>query len=71
MKIDRIDKSILVALQENARISNVDLANEVGLSPSACSRRVEQLQKSGVIEGYHTLISNRALGGVISRTASV
>ena len=51
--MDRIDRSILTALQENARISNVDLANQVGLSPSACLRRVAQLENSGVIHGYH------------------
>jgi len=66
MKLDGIDKSILKVLQENARISNVDLANEVGLSPSACSRRLEQLHKSGVIEGYQAIISNRALGQTIT-----
>ena len=42
--MDRIDRSILAALQENARISNVDLANHVGLSASACLRRVAQLR---------------------------
>ena len=66
MKLDSIDKSILRVLQDNARTSNVDLANSVGLSPSACSRRLEQLEREGVIEGYHALISNRALGQTIT-----
>ena len=50
--MDRIDRMILSALQDNARISNIDLASEVGLSPSACLRRVSLLEKSGVIQGY-------------------
>ena len=66
MKLDNIDKAILIALQRNARISNVELANHVGLSPSACSRRVEQLENSGTIEGYQALISNRSLGQKIT-----
>ena len=48
--MDRIDRMILSALQDNARISNIDLAQEVGLSPSACLRRVSLLEKSGVIQ---------------------
>ena len=55
--IDRIDRTILVQLQENARISNVDLANAVGLSPSACLRRVGLLGKSGVIDGYRAQLN--------------
>lgn len=50
--IDRIDRAILLQLQNNARMSNVELANGVGLSPSACLRRVGLLEKSGVIDGY-------------------
>ena len=66
MKIDSIDSSILNQLQRNARISNVELASAVGLSPSACSRRIEHLEKSGVIEGYHATISNQAIGQTIT-----
>ena len=66
MKLDTLDKSILIALQNNARMSNVDLANRVGLSPSACSRRLEQLEKSGTIESYQAVISNKALGQSIT-----
>lgn len=62
MKLDAIDISILTAVQDNARISNVELASLVGLSASACSRRFEQLEKQGVLEGYQAVISNRALG---------
>lgn len=71
MKLDSIDKSILTILQEDARISNVDLAGRVGLSPSACSRRLEQLEKSKVIERYQALISNRALGQTITAVVHV
>ena len=53
---------ILSYLQENARISNIDLAQEVGLSPSACLRRVSLLEKSGVIQGYHADLSLDELG---------
>ena len=53
--MDRIDRSILAALQDNARISNIDLANHVGLSASACLRRVAQLETNDVIDGYHAL----------------
>ncbi len=66
MKLDNIDSAILNQLQNNARISIVDLAGTVGLSPSACSRRVEQLETAGVIEGYHAVISNKALGQTIT-----
>jgi len=66
MTLDKIDKSILTELQANARISNVELADRVGLSPSACSRRVEQLETNDVLEGYHAHISNKALGQTIT-----
>ena len=60
--MDRIDSAILLCLQDNARISNVDLAARVGLSPSACLRRVTQLEKSGVIDGYHAQLNAEKLG---------
>ena len=60
--MDRIDRSILRALQDNARISNVDLATLVGLSPSACLRRVSQLEKTGVIDGYHANLNAAKMG---------
>ena len=62
MDIDDIDRAILKALQKNGRITNADLAETVGLSPSACSRRLDILEKSGVIEGYTARISPEALG---------
>ena len=66
MKLDKIDKSILANLQLNARIPNVALAEKIGLSPSACSRRVEQLEQAGVIESYEAVLSNAALGQTIT-----
>lgn len=54
--IDEIDRKILEALQQNARISNVELADRVGLSPAPCLRRVQALETSGVIKKYVTLL---------------
>lgn len=59
--LDAIDHSILRMLQQNARITNADLAEKVGLSPSACSRRLDILEKNGVIDGYHAHLSHKAL----------
>jgi DNA-binding Lrp family transcriptional regulator len=60
-KLDQIDLAILRTLQENGRISNADLADRVGLSASSCSRRLDVLEKSGVISGYHARVSHKAL----------
>ncbi|MDR0782120.1 MAG: Lrp/AsnC family transcriptional regulator [Pseudomonadales bacterium] len=62
MQLDRIDKRILAALQHNARISNQELADKVGLSPSPCLRRVRQLEESGLISGYSTQLDASKLG---------
>jgi Lrp/AsnC family leucine-responsive transcriptional regulator len=59
---DRYNKNILRELQTNGRISNIDLADRVGLSPSACLRRVQDLEKSGVISGYRAVINPEAVG---------
>jgi DNA-binding Lrp family transcriptional regulator len=59
--LDTIDHSILRMLQQNARVTNAELAEKVGLSPSACSRRLDMLEKNGVISGYHARLSNKAL----------
>jgi DNA-binding Lrp family transcriptional regulator len=60
-KLDNIDLAILKTLQENGRISNADLADRIGLSASSCSRRLDILEKSGVISGYHARVSHKAL----------
>ncbi len=59
--VDRIDRAIVTRLQADGRIANVDLAESVSLSPSACLRRVKALESSGIIAGYRAeLDRNRA-----------
>lgn len=60
--LDKIDHSIVSALQEDGRISNVQLAERIGLSPSACLRRVQILEDRGIITGYAAMIDAAALG---------
>ncbi len=60
--MDKIDRAILNALQKDGRISNVHLAELVGLSESACLRRVRILEQEGIINRYVTLISQAAVG---------
>ena len=62
MEIDRYDRQILELLQKEGRISNQDLADRIGLSPSPCLRRVRALEESGVVKGYHALLDAKALG---------
>jgi Lrp/AsnC family leucine-responsive transcriptional regulator len=62
VKLDRIDRKILAAMQRNGRISNLELADMVGLSPTPCSRRVRRLEESGLITGHVTLLDQAMLG---------
>lgn len=62
MKLDRIDRRILEALQRNGRISNLELADKIGLSPSPCARRVKQLEDNGIIDHAITLLNPAKLG---------
>jgi DNA-binding Lrp family transcriptional regulator len=62
VKLDSIDRAILTELQCEGRLSNLDLAQRVHLSPSACLRRVKQLEDSGVIAQYVALVNPRAVG---------
>lgn len=62
IKLDRIDRHILKLMQKNGRISNLELADQVGLSPTPCSRRVKRLEDSGLIAGHVTLLNPEALG---------
>ena len=62
MEIDAIDKSILSILQANGRISNQDLADRVGLSPSPCLRRVKALETLGIVQRYVALVDPSAVG---------
>jgi Lrp/AsnC family leucine-responsive transcriptional regulator len=61
-QLDAIDVAILEALQHDGRLSNLDLAQRVHLSPSACLRRVKQLEESGVIAQYVALLNPKAVG---------
>src|SRR5689334_14874125 len=66
IELDEIDYKILMALQENARISNVELAERVGLSPAPCLRRVAALEKSGAIKKYVALLDHAMLNRPIT-----
>lgn len=69
IKLDRIDRSILAHLQENGDLSNTDLAERVGLSPSPCLRRVRLLEEAGIILRKVTVLDAKKLG--LSLTAMV
>jgi DNA-binding Lrp family transcriptional regulator len=60
--IDELDRSILAILQEEGRITNVELASRVGLTAPPCLRRMRALEESGVIKGYHAELDPGALG---------
>jgi DNA-binding Lrp family transcriptional regulator len=62
MQLDAIDMRILRALQDNGRLSNQDLADQVALSPSACLRRVRTLEEEGLIRAYRAELDAVALG---------
>ncbi|MEJ8571662.1 Lrp/AsnC family transcriptional regulator [Microbaculum marinum] len=61
-ELDDRDRAILRALQEDGRLSNTDLADRVGLSPSACLRRVRILEESGLVAGYAMILDQKAFG---------
>jgi Lrp/AsnC family leucine-responsive transcriptional regulator len=62
MEIDRYDRRILEVLQQEGRISNQELAERIGLSPSPCLRRVRALEESGLISGYRAMLNAKQLG---------
>jgi len=62
IKLDRYDRRMLEILQGDGRISNQDLADRIGLSPSPCLRRMRALEESGLITGYRALLDARRLG---------
>lgn len=62
MKLDAIDRHILQRLQQNGRLQNNELAEQVGLSPSPCLRRVKQLEEAGVIERYVAVVNAAKVG---------
>ena len=65
-ELDAINSNILRVLEGDGRISNIDLAARVGLSPSACLRRVQELERSGVIKGYRAVLDREKLGAGIT-----
>ena len=69
--LDNTDRRILRVIQEEARVSNSELAERVGLSPSPCWRRVRALEENGVIERYVTLVNAKAVGLPINVFATV
>jgi len=60
--MDDVDRAILAVLEKDGRISNADLAERVGLSPSPCLRRVRRLEEAGAIRGYRALVDPAAVG---------
>lgn len=60
--VDGLDRAIIAELQNDARLSNTELARRVGLTPAPCLRRVQRLEREGVIEGYHAALNPKAAG---------
>ncbi|WP_328532054.1 Lrp/AsnC family transcriptional regulator [Nocardioides sp. NBC_00368] len=60
--IDDLDRAIIAELQDDARLSNAELARRVGLTPAPCLRRVQRLESEGVIKGYHARIDPKSGG---------
>lgn len=62
MPLDRFDRQILALLQADGRLTNLELAEKIGLSPSPCLRRVRALEQAGVIRGYRAVLDAQKLG---------
>ncbi|MFJ4537933.1 Lrp/AsnC family transcriptional regulator [Streptomyces tibetensis] len=62
VSLDRLDREILFHLSQDGRLTNVELAKRVGLTPPPCLRRVKRLEEAGVITGYRAVIDREALG---------
>ncbi len=60
--LDNVDRRMLAVLQEDGRITNQDLSEKVGLSPTPCLRRLKRLEESGVIQGYSATVDPKAYG---------
>ena len=69
--LDSIDRRILAVLQEDGRITNQDLSQKVGLSPTPCLRRLKRLEDTGVIQGYSAIVDPKAYGLPFSVFVSV
>lgn len=66
IQLDDINDKILFQLSRDGRMSNVELAEHVGLSPSACLRRVQELERLGIIKGYRAVIDKSKLGSMMT-----
>jgi Lrp/AsnC family transcriptional regulator, leucine-responsive regulatory protein len=62
LDLDAIDRRIVAALQENGRLTNVELADRIGLSPSPCLRRVKRLESEGYIQAYRAVLERKRVG---------
>ncbi len=71
MKLDRTDIDIIEVLQNDARVSNKELASRVGLAPSSCLARVRRLEADGVLRGYHAEVDSDAIGVRIEALVSL
>jgi Lrp/AsnC family transcriptional regulator, leucine-responsive regulatory protein len=71
MTLDRLDQKILAALQRDGRLSHVELAARVGLTPTPCTRRVRELEAAGVIEGYTAVLDPRKVGHAIQAMVQI
>ncbi|HEX4768044.1 MAG TPA: Lrp/AsnC family transcriptional regulator [Lichenihabitans sp.] len=69
--LDAIDRKIVAALQIDARLTMLQLAEQVGLSPSPCARRVRLLEAAGIIQGYVAVIGEKQVGLPVSVFASI
>lgn len=70
-KIDAVDRRILSDLQADGRLTNVELARRLGISPPPCLRRVRALENSGYIRGYHAIVDAEAMGFGVTVFAQV
>jgi DNA-binding Lrp family transcriptional regulator len=70
-KLDRIDRHILQLLQEDGRITNIELAARVGISPPPCLRRVRALERAGLVRGYHAELAPEPLGFAVTVFAQI
>ncbi len=70
-KIDAVDRRILSDLQDDGRLTNVELARRLGISPPPCLRRVRALENSGYIRGYHAIVDAEAMGFGVTVFAQV
>ncbi|MDA8962875.1 Lrp/AsnC family transcriptional regulator [Pseudomonadales bacterium] len=71
LTLDRTDKRILEKIQTNDRMSNLELADSIGLSPTPCARRVKRLEDAGIIRGHATLLDESKLGLKLTALISI